>query len=96
LRNNLGPTAIQETKIIAYPLLKLYPNPTNQILNVDLPNQSRVKSFAVTDLSGKTLDLVYEFRDNSIKINTEILPQGMYFIRVTNSYNQTFTGKFMK
>ena len=96
LRNNLGPTAIQESKIVADPLLKLYPNPTNQILNVDLPNQNRIKSLWITDVSGKKLDLGYELKDNSVKINTEPLPKGMYLITVINSNNQSFNAKFMK
>lgn len=73
--------------------IKVYPNPTNDILYLDLPNQAEV-TVKVFDVSGK---LLLEQVQASNSINTQPLPSGMYVVQVVDQKG-TFarTARFIK
>ncbi|BAP31538.1 uncharacterized protein CHSO_2501 [Chryseobacterium sp. StRB126] len=54
--------------------VKLYPNPANNILNIELPDKTANFSFEITNVSGRTLLKV----NNETKINVSTLERGVY------------------
>lgn len=54
--------------------VKLYPNPANNILNIELPDKTANFSFEITNVSGRTLLKV----NNETKINVSALERGVY------------------
>jgi uncharacterized delta-60 repeat protein len=72
--------------------LSFYPNPTKSVLNLQLPNGVRIDKIMITDLTGK---VVLSQKENSIQVNVEQLPYGMYIIEVFSSKGN-FASKFEK
>ena len=70
----------------------VYPNPAKSILNLQLPNQSKVDSIIITDLTGK---IILEQTTSTASLNTENLAKGMYFLQAFSG-NEKFTSKFIK
>ena len=54
--------------------VKLYPNPANNILHVELPDKTASFSFEITNISGRTLLKV----NNETEINVSALERGVY------------------
>ncbi|AZB11494.1 M28 family peptidase [Chryseobacterium sp. G0162] len=54
--------------------VRFYPNPANNILNIELPNKPANFSFEITNVSGRTLLKV----NNETKINVSTLERGVY------------------
>ncbi|RXM51391.1 MULTISPECIES: M28 family peptidase [unclassified Chryseobacterium] len=54
--------------------VKLYPNPANNILNIELPDKTANFSFEITNVSGRTLLKV----NNETKVNVSALERGVY------------------
>ncbi|OCA79427.1 leucyl aminopeptidase [Chryseobacterium contaminans] len=54
--------------------VKLYPNPANNILNIELPDTTANFSFEITNVSGRTLLK----SSNETKINVSALERGVY------------------
>ena len=72
----------------------VYPNPTQNILNIHNPS-SAVLDVMVTDISGKVI--LQKYNTNETQINVANYPQGMYFVTLTNQQNNTKTTlKFIK
>ena len=67
-------------------LIKIYPNPANQILNIEFPQNfakiSNIKKLEVYDITGRKL-LQQEFTDQNIQeLNVSKFAQGIYFVKV--------------
>jgi hypothetical protein len=63
-------------------LVKVYPNPASEILNIDVPEDAMVQIF---DLSGKQLVLETTATANQINsINVQDLTAGLYIVKVSN------------
>lgn len=88
---------------VAYPVnvvslsstdIKLYPNPTNGLFTVALPEGSREAQITVVDLTGK---LVYQSMLKNIEneLNLFHLPSGMYQVNVTLHAGEEAYGKIM-
>ncbi|WP_298221690.1 T9SS type A sorting domain-containing protein [Flavobacterium sp.] len=71
---------------------RLFPNPANQFLNIQNPNNEFIEKITVSDLTGKIL---IEQSGNLSEIDVLFLPQGMYFIQIL-SQGKTTTQKFIK
>ncbi len=63
--------------------LQLFPNPTNDIVNVHWTED--VQSIELVDLQGKTLETIEVSDVKTTTINLENLSSGVYMIRVTSS-----------
>jgi hypothetical protein len=77
--------------------LKVYPNPTKGMLNVDLGEGESVKSVRIFDSSGRLLE--YEMngaRSGVYQLNLEGMSSGLYFINIENSNGSRSTTKFIK
>jgi hypothetical protein len=66
--------------------LKVYPNPANEIVNINLQNNN-IENCIITNALGQT---VYNIQLNISHLNT-----GVYFVKV-RSDNGSYTAKFIK
>lgn len=64
--------------------LKVYPNPTNDIINID--NNGEISQISITDLLGK---IVFQTQENISKIDLSFLKTGVYIAKIetTNGEN---------
>lgn len=76
--------------------LRIYPNPVNSILNIELPWTDKEVTIDVYDTFGK-LVLNVDKRPESRKteLNVRNLLPGSYFLRIRNG-NEIITGKFIR
>ena len=58
---------------------KIYPNPSNGILNIELPNESKLEMF---NIQGETVYLSMYIKNIQIKTNNFI--NGIYFLKITD------------
>ena len=91
---------IMYSKVINYSktnidIVKLYPNPTTNILTIELPQRKTNQTIYIKNLFGQ---IVYkqEILDKQFEtINTESLSKGNYILQVVST-SQTLTTKFSK
>lgn len=66
--------------------IKLYPNPTNSVLNIDLAlDNLQEVSYTIVDILGKEYTMPQTFMANSQQqhtVNVSQLPKGVYFIKL--------------
>jgi hypothetical protein len=72
--------------------VRVYPNPTAEILNIEIEDNISLDKIAVTDVSGKTVIVQTE---TTTQINTENLANGMYLIQAFSGENK-YQAKFIK
>ncbi|MBK5212278.1 MAG: T9SS type A sorting domain-containing protein [Flavobacteriaceae bacterium] len=70
----------------------LYPNPTNGIVNIELPSDVFVTDFMVTDMSGKQLNVPYD----GPQIDLSGLDAGIYLLNLQAEDGQSVTKKIIK
>lgn len=77
-------------KLDALPI-KIYPNPTNDLLNIDFNVNINLLSLTLTDISGKiNKDLKYENTSNLL-LDISDLSKGIYFLNLrTNNSNTVY------
>lgn len=90
--NNLPVLSIDE--VGKKELIKIYPNPTAEILNIE--TDSKINSIAIFDAKGS---LIKNFQETGIsngkRINVSDLISGIYMVKVKTSTSE-FTKKFIK
>ncbi len=59
--------------------LKVYPNPINEYLNVEVGNEMKGKIISLYDVNGKKI-FSYTVTDTTMKIKTQSLVKGIYFL----------------
>jgi hypothetical protein len=76
--------------------LKLYPNPVNSVISIQLSGVS-IKAVEVMDLQDRKIDLpIYFLNTDYCKLNTENLSSGIYFVRTTDIKGFSSIAKFVK
>ncbi|MBL7719282.1 MAG: T9SS type A sorting domain-containing protein [Flavipsychrobacter sp.] len=76
--------------------ISLYPNPASDDLNVVFDDYDNIKSIAVYNVIGKAM-IVYKVNGNSAKMDISKLPNGVYFIRLSDNKGQVVgTKRFTK
>jgi hypothetical protein len=83
-------TGIYESNEIAF---HFFPNPSSDILNLSLGNNSETK-IEITDLQGRT-QLSKLISENSTIIDIKYLPSGFYFLHLQQG-NKVTIAKFIK
>lgn len=71
----------------------VFPNPTNQFLNLHFKNNHNQKHLEVFDIAG--IARLSQTTSNDLLLNIEFLPEGLYILRVTEGANVE-TIKFVK
>lgn len=72
----------------------IYPNPTNDQLNVQVNNGSAAH-YIVYDLNGKRLDMA-EIHQNEFTVNVQSLEQGIYYLHLVKDHQVVAVNKFVK
>lgn len=72
--------------------IKIYPNPSTSILNIELSNGDQIDKILVIDISGK---IIVEETINLNSINTSKLENGLYFLTLF-SKGKSYKSKFIK
>jgi hypothetical protein len=86
----LGPEL--DTSTFNNQLLTLYPNPTNDLLQLQTPNNTSFNKIIITDSTGKT---VLEQMQNTTQVDVEQLASGLYIIKAFSG-EEVFENKFIK
>lgn len=85
-------TAIKSNQINAPHNFILYPNPTNNVISVQLNSDNNIKdiSISIMDISGKLLYNTIMQEPFPFSINVQDFPSGLYFIQLdANEIHQT-------
>ena len=59
--------------------MKIFPNPANEHIQIDIPSSKSIQLVKLFDLEGKLLKS-FEFQGSKQKINITDLPDGIYII----------------
>ncbi len=86
-------TTLASSEFVLNDAIKLYPNPTQEILSFDLPMTFTPTDIAIYDLTGKVIRDFKCEQKNNIKVS-DLVP-GMYFIKFTST-DRTMNLKFVK
>ncbi|SFC81168.1 T9SS type A sorting domain-containing protein [Algibacter pectinivorans] len=74
-------------------LTKLYPNPAQNAIRVNIPNNETVKSFLIYDNQGRIVSTRSEHHNN---IDISNLNTGLYFLNIQTNSGKVFNKKFVK
>ncbi len=72
--------------------VKLFPNPTKNLLHLQTATNSNLDKITITDLTGK---VILTQTNNTNQVNVELLASGMYIIEAVSG-QEKFTTKFIK
>ena len=61
--------------------LRVYPNPTNDVINIDLLDPSKISHLSLLDINGKLVKRINSSETN-LSLNMSSYPKGIYFINV--------------
>ncbi|QTV06320.1 T9SS type A sorting domain-containing protein [Faecalibacter bovis] len=76
--------------------LKIYPNPVGNELNVKLSQNEIVNTIDIVDMNGKRFNNPnYSILNNQLKISTNQLLEGLYFIKISTD-KSTYSNQFIK
>jgi hypothetical protein len=73
-------------------VLTIYPNPVNDVLHLQLPDQAQIDKVIITDTTGKQ---IFEQSTGNAEVNVENLASGVYFIKATAN-SKELVAKFVK
>ena len=73
----------------------IYPNPVNDILNIDFNGQIKDAQISIMNIAGQTIKKLRTENTTKFEINTSNLPSGIYFARISADGKIT-TLKFIK
>jgi hypothetical protein len=73
--------------------LNISPNPTSDILNVELPANANPTTLRIFDIRGRLVDVQAFTKGQPLSV--EYLPSGMYSLKMTDG-EQVYMGKFVK
>jgi len=72
--------------------ISLYPNPTRNILNIEIKSKAEIKKLKLFNLNGIQIETVV---NNKKQLNVENLSNGIYFIKITTN-QETVIKRFVK
>lgn len=77
-------------------VIKLYPNPANDILNIDNITQSDNITLKIIDITGKVVITEKISNSSTAQLNVAHLAQGLYLLEITNGSKSVSRKKFVK
>ena len=75
VRNSMGTTGVGEGKI------KLYPNPSNGLVNVE--SGSRIQKISVYNVLGEAVEASVTLKGNQAEMRMQNLAEGVYLVKIT-------------
>jgi hypothetical protein len=76
-------------------LIKIFPNPTKDFVYIKLDENIRVSSINISDILGNEIISIKNISQNPLKINTSMLRQGIYLIRLLTLENMSITKRII-
>ncbi len=74
----------------------VYPNPASDVLNIKVSNHNLLSAFEIYNLSGqKIIYKRYEEFKKEINLNIEMLPPGIYLLKININNKEQVTSKFI-
>jgi autotransporter-associated beta strand protein len=93
---NLGKTNVNEFNQLTRTEMFVYPNPANNVLNINFNNANfKNSNIVIFNVSGKEV-LKSNMADSNTQLNIESLSSGVYFVKVSNENGFNKTVKFVK
>lgn len=87
---------VVETPTSEAPEIKVYPNPTVDFVNVDLPENDLTGTLSIVSASGQLVRSVQSSEgETSIQLDVQDLPKGIYLVRWVQSDDQVVVKKLM-
>lgn len=80
------PFEITSTQLAAKDHIKLYPNPTTSVINVDVPEGKKIIQISIFSLQGNK---ILEQKGDSRNVNVDILTKGVYLMRIDDENEVT-------
>lgn len=74
---------------------KLYPNPAEQYTIVEFNDNATAHNIEVIDLAGRVLQSYIGYKQNTILINLDEMKAGLYFIKASNTRNESVSSKLI-
>ena len=68
--------------------LRVYPNPTNEIINIDLGDVTRETTYELFDVQGRKVNAKVS-STNFETLNVENLSEGIYMLKIQNGSDKT-------
>ncbi len=86
----LGITTFDDNSLV------LYPNPANNLVQIDLINTNeQVKSIVIYDMLGKEVKTIAVTTTSSLSVDVSDVSKGMYLVEITSESNLKVTKKLM-
>lgn len=86
-----GTTSLQEVASIKD--IKVFPNPANNVLNIDLGGNKNVQSITIMNVLGGVEEIIRPSNESFITIDVNDYKPGAYFVRSTAINGETATHK---
>ena len=77
-----GNDGIAGVKELANNSIRIFPNPTSNILNIESDFNLKDIQIEITNTLGQTLKSIYRLNADRININIPDLPNGVYFLQL--------------
>ncbi len=74
---------------------KLFPNPAESYTMVEFNDKAMSHEIVVMDIAGKVIQSFNNYRQNTLLINTDDMSKGVYFIKASNTRNESVTSKLI-
>jgi hypothetical protein len=75
--------------------MKLYPNPAEGYAMIEFNDNAALHSLQVIDLAGRVLQSHSDYKQNTLLINLDEMKAGIYFIKASNTRNESVTSKLI-
>jgi hypothetical protein len=75
--------------------VKLYPNPSSSLVNIEFNDYAQSHNVIIMDITGKTVATYNQILDNSLLINSKELSKGVHFVQITNNRGEAKTLKLI-
>jgi hypothetical protein len=76
--------------------LQLWPNPTNDVVNVKLPLSQQTGTVSIYDICGKRIYQSTYANQNQLSIDAAWFPNGLYTLVLTNQTGEVSSTKWVK
>lgn len=76
--------------------MKVFPNPADDVINVQLLDNSRIASVQISNIAGNILLRKQQVKENTVAIDLEGIIEGVYILTITTENGDVITQKFQK